>query len=58
VLGDLLVVGQRPELDEVELDRVVDQTVDPQPVVGEVAGEQGLVLGGVGVLPVVPEVGK
>src|SRR5450756_1523795 len=27
VLGGLLVVGQRPELDEVELDRVVDQTV-------------------------------
>ena len=48
--------GKAAQLREVELDGVVDQAVDPQPVVGEVAVEQRLVLVGVGVLAVVPEV--
>ncbi len=48
--------GKRSQLRQVELDGVLDETVDPQPVVGEVAVEQRLVLIGVGVLPVVPEV--
>ena len=41
MLGDLLVVRQRAQLVEVELDRVVDEAADAQPVVGEVAVEQG-----------------
>jgi hypothetical protein len=45
------------QLGQVEFDGVVDQAVDPQPVVGEVALEQRRVLHGVGVLAVVPEVG-
>ena len=42
----------------VEVDGVLDQAVDPQPVVDEVAVEQRLVLVGVGVLAVVPEIGR
>ena len=56
VLRDLLVVGQRAQLREVELDGILDEAVDPQPVVGEVAVEERVVLVGVGVLAVVPEV--
>jgi hypothetical protein len=56
VLGDLFVVRQVAQLLEVELDGVDDQSVDPQSAVGEVAVKQRLVLVGVGVLPVVPEV--
>jgi len=40
----------------IQLDRSVDQPGDPQPVVDEVAVEQRLVLVGVRILPVVPEV--
>ncbi|HXD24709.1 MAG TPA: hypothetical protein VN609_02175 [Propionibacteriaceae bacterium] len=43
---------------EVDVDGVLDQAVDPQPVVGEIAVEQRFVLFGVGVLAVVPEVGR
>ena len=46
------------QLGQGEVDGVVDQSVDAQPIVGEVAVEQRLVLVGVGVLPVVPEVGR
>ena len=56
MLGDLLVVRQCAQLRKVELDGVGDQSVDPQSVVGEVAVKQRLVLVGVRVLPVVPEV--
>lgn len=44
MLGDLLVVRQRSQLLQVELDRALDQAVDLEPVVGESAVEQGLVL--------------
>ena len=56
VLGDLLVVLERSQLRQVELNGVLDQPAYPQPVIREVAVEQRLVLIGVGVLPVVPEV--
>ncbi len=44
MLGDLLVVGQRPQLPEIEFDGVGHEPVDPKPVVGEVAVIQRLVL--------------
>ena len=49
---------QRPQVGQGELDGVLDEAVDPQPVVGEVPVEQGGVLRRVGVLAVVPEVGR
>ena len=48
--------GSAPEVSQVQFHRVLDQSVDPQPVVDEVAGQKSLVLLGFGVLPVVPEV--
>jgi hypothetical protein len=54
----LLVAGEGPQVREVDVDGVLDQAVDPQPVVGEIAVEQRFVLFGVGVLAVVPEVGR
>jgi hypothetical protein len=56
VLGDLFVVGEGAELREVELDGILGEAVDSQPVAGEVAVEQRFVFVGVGVLAVVPEV--
>ena len=56
MLGDLLVVGQGVQLDQVEVDGVLDEAAGVEPVVGEVGVEEGLVLRGVGVLAVVPEV--
>ena len=56
MLGDLLVVGEGTQLSQVELDRVVDQAVDPQAVVGEVAFAQLLELVSRRVRAVVPEV--
>ena len=40
MLGDLFVVGERPQLGEGEIDRDLDQTVDGSPVVHEVAIEE------------------
>ena len=48
--------GKRPQLREVELDGIADEAVDAQPIVDEVAVEERLVLVGVRVLAVVPEV--
>jgi hypothetical protein len=45
-----------PAADEVELDGSLDEAVDAQPVVDEVAVEERLVLVGVGALAVVPEI--
>ena len=56
MLGDLLVVGQGVQLDQVEVDGVLDEAAGVEPVVGEVGVEERLVLRGVGVLAVVPEV--
>jgi hypothetical protein len=47
----------RTELREREIHGIVDQPVNPKPVVGEVVIEQRHVLVGVGILPVVPEIG-
>ena len=52
----LPVVRQRAQLRTVKLDGIDDQSVDPQSVVDEVAVKQRLVLVGVLILPVAPEV--
>ena len=56
VLRDLLMIRQRTQLREREVDGVLDQPLDPKPATGEVIGEQGSVFLGVGLLPVAPEV--
>ena len=56
MLRDLLVVRERPQLGQGEIDRIVDEPGDAQPVRSKVGVEQFLVFIGVGVLAVVPEV--
>ena len=56
VLRHLLLHRQGPQLRHAQLDRMLDKSVDAQPVVGKPAGLQREVLGGVRVDAVVPEV--
>jgi hypothetical protein len=56
VLGDLLVVGKRPELGEAQLHGALDQAVDPEAVVGEAGVEQPPVPVGLGEGAVEPEI--
>jgi hypothetical protein len=58
VLGDLFVVGQIPQLLEVQFHRVLNEPADFQAVVGEVGVVKCLVFIGLRVLAVVPKVGR
>ena len=56
MLGDLLVVRERTKFGEIQLNRVLDQPVDTQPVAREVVGLQFLELVIRWALSVMPEV--
>ena len=56
MLGDLLVVGERPELGQAQLDGVLHEPVDLQAIVGEARVEQCPVFRGLGERAVAPEV--